>query len=58
MIPTSARRAKAGTDPLAAKRWLAGDLVARYHGAAAAGEAREAFDRLHRRREVPEILSA
>ncbi len=48
------RRAQAGTDPLAAKRWLAGDLVARYHGAEAAGEAREAFDRLHRRREVPE----
>ncbi|MCY3698451.1 MAG: tyrosine--tRNA ligase [Gemmatimonadetes bacterium] len=48
------RRAQAETDPLAAKRWLAGDLVARYHGAAAAGEAREAFDRLHRRREVPE----
>jgi len=48
------RRAQAETDPLAAKRWLAGDLVARYHGAAAAREAREAFDRLHRRREVPE----
>ena len=52
------RRAQAGADPLAAKRWLAGDLVARYHGAAAAGEAREAFDRLHRRREVPEDVPA
>ncbi len=52
------RRAQAGTDPLAAKRWLAGDLVARYHGAAAAGEARAAFDRLHRRREVPENVPA
>ena len=52
------RRAQAGTDPLAAKRWLAGDLVARYHGAAAAGEAQEAFDRLHRRREVPEDVPA
>ncbi|WP_419858086.1 tyrosine--tRNA ligase [Candidatus Palauibacter irciniicola] len=52
------RRAQAGTDPLAAKRWLAGDLVARFHGAAAAGEAQEAFDRLHRRREVPEDVPA
>lgn len=52
------RRAQVGADPLAAKRWLAADLVARYHGAAAAGEAREAFDRLHRRREVPEDVPA
>lgn len=54
----AARRTEAGSDPLAAKRWLAGDLVARYHGAAAAGEAREAFDRLHRRGEVPEDVPA
>lgn len=52
------RRAQAETDPLAAKRWLAGDLVARYRGAAAADAAREAFDRLHRRREVPEDVPA
>ncbi|MYE35674.1 MAG: tyrosine--tRNA ligase [Gemmatimonadales bacterium] len=52
------RRAQAETDPLAAKRWLAGDLVARYHGTTAADEAREAFDRLHRRREVPEDVPA
>ncbi|WP_419950851.1 tyrosine--tRNA ligase [Candidatus Palauibacter sp.] len=48
------RRAQAGTDPLAAKRWLAGDITARYHDAEAARRAREAFDRLHRRREIPE----
>ena len=52
------RRAEAGTDPLAAKRWLAEDITARYHGAAAARRAREAFDRLHRRREIPEDIPA
>ena len=52
------RRAGAGTDPLAAKRWLAEDITARYHGADAARRAREAFDRLHRRREVPEDIPA
>jgi len=41
--------------PLDTKRWLAGDLVARYHGADAAEAAREAFDRLHRRKEAPGI---
>ena len=50
------RRAEAGTDPLAAKRWLAQDITARYHDAEAARRAREAFDRLHRRREVPEDI--
>ena len=52
----AARRAEAGTDPLAAKRWLAADIVNRYHGAPAAVAAREAFDRLHRRGEVPEDI--
>jgi len=50
------RRRAAATDPLAAKRWLAADLVARYHDAAAADAAREAFDRVHRRGEVPDEL--
>ena len=50
------RRREAGTDPLAAKRWLAGDIVARYHGTAAARRAREAFDRLHRHRKMPEDI--
>ena len=47
---------EAGTDPLATKRWLAGDIVARYHGTAAARRAREAFDRLHRHRKMPEDI--
>ena len=48
-----ARLEEADTDPLAAKRWLAGDLVERYQGSDAAREAREGFDRVHRRRETP-----
>ncbi len=54
----AARRAEADRDPLAAKRWLAEDVVARYHGDASAVGAREAFDRLHRRRKVPEDVPA
>ncbi|WP_420633660.1 tyrosine--tRNA ligase [Candidatus Palauibacter sp.] len=50
------RQGQVETDPLAVKRWLAGDIVERYHGAAAAGSAREAFDRVHRRGEVPEEI--
>ena len=50
------RRREAGTDPLATKRWLAGDIVARYHGTAAARRGREAFDRLHRHRKMPEDI--
>jgi tyrosyl-tRNA synthetase len=46
----------AGDDPLASKRWLAETITARYRGADAAREAREAFDRVHRSREVPEDL--
>jgi tyrosyl-tRNA synthetase len=45
-------------DPLAAKRWLAGDIVARYSGAEAAEAAREAFDRVHRERLAPEEVRA
>ncbi len=54
----AARREQARTDPLGAKRWLARNIVARYHGTSAAATAREAFDRLHRRREVPEDIPA
>jgi tyrosyl-tRNA synthetase len=48
------RIARAEDDPLAAKRWLASDLVEQYHGAGAAREAREAFDRVHREGGVPD----
>ncbi|MDX1576936.1 MAG: tyrosine--tRNA ligase [Gemmatimonadota bacterium] len=49
-------RSRIGSDPLGAKRWLAERIVARYHGGDAAEEARRAFDRVHRRREVPEDI--
>jgi len=48
------RLEQARRDPLAAKRWLAWDIVARYNGAEAADAAREAFDRVHRERLAPE----
>ena len=51
----SAKLEEAATDPLAAKRWLAGDLVRRYHDEDAARAARDAFDRLHRDRQAPEL---
>ena len=43
-------------DPLAAKRWLAETVSARYHGPEAGAGARDAFDRVHRERAVPEDL--
>ncbi|MGD8496860.1 MAG: tyrosine--tRNA ligase [Gemmatimonadales bacterium] len=49
-------RSQADGDPLAAKRRLAARIVARYHGAAAAEEAREAFDRIHRAHDLPEDM--
>jgi tyrosyl-tRNA synthetase len=48
------RLEQAGRDPLAAKRWLATDIVARYSGAEAAEAAREVFDRIHRERLTPD----
>ncbi len=48
-----AKLEQARTDPLAAKRWLAEDLVARYHDAEAAKAARRAFDRIHREGAAP-----
>jgi len=50
----AARRAASVDSPLETKRWLAADIVERYHGADAADGAREAFDRVHRRRETPD----
>jgi tyrosyl-tRNA synthetase len=50
------RKAQVSTDPLSAKRWLAGQLVARYHDERAAKTAREQFDHLHRTRGVPEDM--
>jgi tyrosyl-tRNA synthetase len=48
--------AAADEDPLAAKRWLAETITARYHGTEAGVAAREAFDRVHRQRDVPEEI--
>ncbi len=47
---------QARDDPLGAKRWLAADIVERYHGVEAAAAGREAFDRVHRRGELPEDI--
>jgi len=41
-------------DPWEAKRMLARTLVERFHGSAQASAAEEAFDRVHRRRELPD----
>jgi tyrosyl-tRNA synthetase len=50
------RTRKASTDPLATKRWLAAQIVERYHDAEAASAARSAFDRVHRAKETPEEM--
>ena len=50
----AARLGEADASPLETKRWLAADIVRRYHGDEAADGARAAFDRVHRRREIPE----
>jgi len=43
-------------DPRDAKRHMAHALTARYHGEEAAGEARERFDTVHIRRELPDEI--
>ena len=45
-----------GADPRDAKRHMAGALTARYHGEDAAAGARERFDTLHVRRELPDEI--
>jgi tyrosyl-tRNA synthetase len=50
------RQAPEGEEPWEAKRALARALVARFHSAAEAAAAQEAFDRVHRRREFPEDM--
>ncbi|MFQ5747664.1 MAG: tyrosine--tRNA ligase [Gemmatimonadota bacterium] len=49
-------KAAAGAHPLGAKRWLAEAVARRFHGAAAAERAREAFDRVHRERRAPDEI--
>jgi len=44
------------SDPREAKRHMAYELTARYHGADAAAAARERFDTLHVRRELPDEI--
>ncbi len=48
--------AQAETDPLSAKRWLAETIVLRYHGKEAASRARDAFDRVHRKGDLPDEM--
>ncbi len=45
-----------GADPRDAKRHMAYELTARYHGEDAAAAARERFDTLHVRRELPDEI--
>jgi tyrosyl-tRNA synthetase len=45
-----------GPDPREAKRHMAYELTARYHGEESAAAARERFDTLHVRRELPEEI--
>ena len=45
-----------GADPREAKRHMAFALTERYHGGEAAAEARERFDTLHVRRELPDDI--
>ncbi len=47
---------QAGSDPLAAKRWLAEQVVRRYHGPGAADQARDEFDRLYREHGAPDEI--
>jgi tyrosyl-tRNA synthetase len=47
----------AGLSPRDAKRALAWELAARFHGPGAADAAREAFDRLHVRHELPDDVA-
>lgn len=48
---------KSGTlHPMKAKAMLAHQLVLQYHGAKAADDAQEGFDRVHRNREIPEEM--
>jgi tyrosyl-tRNA synthetase len=44
--------------PNAAKRRMAREIVAQYHGTEGGGHAEEAFDRVHRERELPEQIEA
>jgi len=47
------RLALSASDPLAAKRWLAADIVGRYQDAAAAAVAEAEFDRVHKAGKEP-----
>jgi tyrosyl-tRNA synthetase len=50
-LPAALERCR--TAPYQAKRWLAADLVAQFHGAEAAQRAAEHFDRLFKAKEAP-----
>jgi len=58
-LPTAEKEAlqgKAAGEPYAAKRALARAIVARFHGAKAAGDAEARFDQVHRQKEVPDDI--
>jgi len=49
----AAALARCRSEPYAAKRWLAGDVVTQFHGADAAAAAEAHFDRLFKDRQAP-----
>jgi tyrosyl-tRNA synthetase len=49
----AARLASAGANPMDEKKRVATEIVARYHGARAAAEARDRFERTVQRKEIP-----
>jgi tyrosyl-tRNA synthetase len=51
-----ALQARATGEPYAAKRTLARAIVARFHGAEAAGDAEARFDQVHRQKEIPDDI--
>ncbi|HEX8099211.1 MAG TPA: tyrosine--tRNA ligase [Actinomycetota bacterium] len=52
-IDRTLQESSEGGNPVAAKRRLAGEVVALYHGAAAGADAERRFDQVHREREIP-----
>jgi tyrosyl-tRNA synthetase len=51
-----ALQAKTAAEPYTAKRALARAIVARFHGAEAAGDAEARFDQVHRQKEIPDDI--
>ncbi|MBI3911886.1 MAG: tyrosine--tRNA ligase [Armatimonadetes bacterium] len=55
-IPMAEARRQIEADPMAAKRRLAREMVASFHSATAAREAESVWERIHRKRQLPESM--